>query len=193
MYLSSSFLIVLNAYVSIHESARHCHAWFASWHKWYTILQYTLLFFINSFWDFFISLYTDLVHFYLLMIVHRRIMLQLIYLSFYWWTLKWFSTFSFLCIFFLTSLTAQNEWKVFFFFFLISCWDWPGLQRRIPVISLFFALLPQSWQIPGAGFKNSHCFLSWFCQQFSVLARPKEQIIEVMTMDKINTVHWASK
>ena len=105
-----------------------------------------------------------------------------------------FKVLLFVHFFFPISLTAQNEWKVFFFFFfLISCWDWPGLQRRIPAISLFFALLPQSWQIPGAGFKNSHCFLSWFCQQFSILARPKEQIIEVMTMGKINTFHWASK
>ena len=100
-----------------------------------------------------------------------------------------------LFVHFFSDFLDSSKWMkgLFFFFFLISCWDWPGLQRRIPVISLFFALLPQSWQIPGAGFKNSHCFLSWFCQQFSVLARPKEQIIEEMTMDKINTVHWASK
>ena len=100
-----------------------------------------------------------------------------------------------LFVHFFSDFLDSSEWMkgLFLFFFLISCWDWPGLQRRIPAISLFFALLPQSWQIPGAGFKNSHCFLSWFCQQFSILARPKEQIIEVMTMGKINTVHWASK
>lgn len=147
VYLSSSFLIVLNAYVSIHESARHCHTWFASWHKWYTVLHYTLLFFINSFWDFFISLYTDLVHFYLLMIVHQRIMLQLIYLSFYWWTLKWFSRFSFLCIFFLTSLTAQNEWKVFFFLFLAEIDQASREEFLLYLCSLPFSLSPDKYQV----------------------------------------------